>query len=95
MLNITLNHLNGMWFTGDQRGSMWIGDDKQQKVEIIYDRHILVSEEIRFEYLDQPNIYKLSDSVLFYQIYDENSIRIRVSYNDETIDFDFDRRKRR
>ena len=95
MFKMTLNHLNGMWFTRDNKCSMWIGDDFHKKIEIICDRNIIVSEDIRFEYLDQQNIYKLSNSVLLYQIFDDNSIRIRVSHNDETIDWDFDRRKRR
>lgn len=78
MMNITLNQLEGIWLTNDGNSSLWIGGTDQDRIEICVNREPVVSEHTHFEYDTERNICKISDSVLLWQIFDDDTILVRI-----------------
>ena len=93
MMNMTLKQLEGMWLTNDGNSSMWIGGTNLERIEICVCRTPVVGEHTHFEYDAVRNICRLSDSVLLWQLFDDESILIRVQTEDGLFDLDFCRRK--
>ena len=93
MMNMTLKLLEGMWLTEDCNSSMWIGGANQERIEICVNRRPVISEHIRFEYDSDRNICRLSNSVLLWQLFDDDSVLIRFQKGEEQFDIIFNRRK--
>ena len=92
-MNITLKHLEGMWLTKDCNFSMWIGGTNHEKLEICINRTPVISEQTHFEHVKECNICRLSDSVCLWQLFDDESIRVRFQIDEKSYDLFFFRRK--
>lgn len=93
MMNMTLKQLEGMWLTDDCNSSMWIGGTNLERIEICVNRHPFISEHTRFEYEAERNICRISDSVLLWQLFEDESILIHFQKDDEEYDLILNRRK--
>lgn len=93
MMNMTLKQLEGMWLTDDCNSSMWIGGTNLERIEICVNRHPFISEHTRFEYEAERNICRISDSVLLWQLFEDESILIRVQTEEGLFDMELCRRK--
>ena len=93
MMDMSLKHLEGMWLTNDGNSSMRIGGTYLERIEICVNRKPVISEHTHFEYDAVQNICRLSDSVLLWQLFDDESILIRVQKEDGLFDMDLCRRK--
>ena len=93
MMNMTLKQLEGMWLTDDCNSSMWIGGENQERIEISLNRKPVISERTCFEYDTVQNVCRISNSVLLWQLFDDESIRIRFLKDDVEYDLIFNRRK--
>ena len=94
MMNMTLKQLEGMWLTDDCNSSMWIGGENQERIEICLNRKPVISERPCFEYDTVQNVCRISNSVLLWQLFDDESIRIRIQKDDVEYDLIFNRRKK-
>lgn len=88
-----LEQLAGMWLTDDCRCSMWIGGTDLSRIEICCNRQSVVSEPSQFRYDGVKNICQLSESVILYQLFDEDSILVQVMINGGATQITFNRRK--
>ncbi len=93
MMNMSLKLLEGMWLTNDGNSSMWIGGTNLERIEICVSRKPVISEYTRFEYDAEINICRISDSVLLWQLFEDEAILIRVQTEDGLLDMDLCRRK--
>ena len=93
MMNMTLKQLEGMWLTDECNSSMWIGGENQERIEICVGRKSVISERACFEYDTVQNVCRISDSVLLWQLFDDEAIRIRFQKDNGQYDLIFNRRK--
>lgn len=93
MMNMSLKQLEGMWLTKDGSSSMWIGGSNLEKIELCVDRKPVIIEHSRFEYDAERNICRISDSVLLWQLFDDESILIRAQKEDRMYDLILSKRR--
>lgn len=93
MMTMTLKQLEGMWLTDDCNSSVWIGGENQDRIEICVNGQPIVSEHTHFEYDARRNICKLSDSVLLWQLFEDDAILVRVQSENDLFDLVVNRRK--
>ena len=91
MMNVSPSQLAGMWLSPNGDNSMFISIETN-RVEVCCNRVLAISEPLVFSYNHERNICKISDSVLLYQLFDEDEILIRVALNEQVADFIFRRR---
>lgn len=91
MKSIKLSRLSGMWLSKEGLSSMYIAIDLK-RIEICFNGNIMVSEKLSFSYNEELNVCNLSESVLLYQLFDDNEILIRVSINGQVFDLFMKRR---
>ena len=92
MVNKSLKQLEGMWLTEDCNSSMWIGGANQGRIEICVNRTPVISEQTRFEYVAKQNICRLSESVILWQLFNDESILIRFQKDDGLFELSLIRR---
>ena len=92
MMTMTLEQLAGTWLTDDGRCSMWIGGENNSGIVIMCDGQTVLSEHTRFSYNSERNISQLSDSVVLPQLFDDHSIRVKVTIEEQTHELFLSRR---
>lgn len=81
---MTLEQLAGTWLTDDGRCTMWIGEENNTGIVINCDGKNVLSEYTRFRYDIERNICLLSDSVVLCQLFDDHSIRVKLTIGEQT-----------
>ena len=84
IMTITLDQLTGTWLTDDGRCTMWIGGENNTGIVINCNGKNVLSEYTRFRYDNERNICLLSNSVVLYQLFDDQSIRVKVTLGEQT-----------
>ena len=84
MMTMTLDELAGTWLTDDGRCTMWIGGENNTGIVINSEGKNVLSEYTRFRYDSERNICWLSDSVALCQLFDDHSIRVKVTVGEQT-----------
>ena len=75
---MTIEDLNGHWQTKDGNCHIWIRKDEQH-VQLFANQQLLVDESLAFQYLQQENMWAISESVILFMIFPEdNSIILKV-----------------
>ena len=92
MMTMTLEQLAGTWLTDDGRCTMWIGGDNNTGIAINCNGKNVLSERTCFTYYNERNICSLSDSVVLYQLFDDHSIRVKVTVGEQVIELLLNRR---
>ena len=92
MINMSLPQLAGTWVSFESQSTMWFNSD-QSRIVITRNGHRIVSEETAFSYNEEDNTCYLSKSVILHQIFEEDSIHIRVKTESGTLGINLDRRK--
>lgn len=75
---MTIDDLNGHWQTKDGNCHIWIRKDEQH-VQLFANQKLFVNEPLAFQYLQQENMWSISESVVLFMIFpDDNSIILKV-----------------
>ncbi len=76
--NMTIDDLNGHWQTKNGNCHIWIRKD-ERSVQLFADHKLLVDEPLTFQYIQQENMWSISESVSLFMIFpDDNSIMLKV-----------------
>lgn len=75
IMTLSLDQLAGMWFSDDKQFTLWIRKE-QERIEVYYNRKVVLSEPICFYYDEVNNICKVSESVTVFQLHDSNDQKI-------------------
>ena len=85
MQQMTINDLKGHWKTRDGVVHVWI-DDEAQSVQMFANQQILLSEPLEFQYLQQENMWCVSESLILFMIFPQDN-SIMLKYNGKVIEF--------
>ena len=75
---LTIDDLNGHWRTKEGHCHIWIRNEEEH-VQLYANQELLVDEPLAFQYLQQENMWTISESVTLFMVFPEdNSIILKV-----------------